>query len=156
VSSIPAGTDVLDADEPVYDLPTVAGWWAAGDISENQALGRFDDASSARMRAERGDDRHALVAALEAEGAAAQGAIDANAPHTPEVTAAVHRYAAATPSALVLIQADDLAGETVALNLPGTDRERPNWRRKLGVDTADLWSTPVGRAAAADFTTRKA
>ena len=138
-----------------HDLPTVAGWWAEEDIAENQALGRFDAASSARMRHERSVDRIALVAALEADGAAVQGAIDAKGAHTPEITAAVHRFAAATPSALVLIQADDLAGETVALNLPGTDRERPNWRRKLGVETGELWKTPVGQAAAKDFASRK-
>lgn len=138
-----------------HDLPTVAGWWAAEDIDENQALGRFDTPSSERMRAERAADRRALVSALEAEGTASKGSLDANAPHTPQVTAAIHRFASAAPSSLVLIQADDLAGETVALNLPGTDRERPNWRRKLGVDTADLWKTPAGRAAAVDFTARK-
>ena len=27
-------------------------------------------------------------------------------------------------------QFDDLVGETVATNLPGTDHERPNWRLK--------------------------
>ena len=67
----------------------------------------------------------------------------------------MHRYACASPSALVLIQADDLAGETMMLNLPGTDRERPNWRRKLAVETDALWATPVGETAAADFAARK-
>jgi glycogen operon protein len=49
------------------------------------------------------------------------------------------------------VQADDLAGETSAVNLPGTDRERPNRRRRLAVDAADLWDTPVGARAAADL-----
>jgi glycogen operon protein len=30
-----------------------------------------------------------------------------------------------------MAQLDDLAGETQAINLPGTDRERLNWRRRL-------------------------
>ena len=67
------------------------------------------------------------------------------------VIAAAHRYVAATPSALVLVQADDFAGEIDAINLPGTDRERPNWRRKVGVPAAGLWESPVGRAAQTDF-----
>ena len=29
------------------------------------------------------------------------------------------------------VQADDLAMETVAVNMPGTDKEHPNRRRKL-------------------------
>ena len=32
--------------------------------------------------------------------------------------------------------------ETAALNLPGTDRERPNWRRKVRVGVDALWQTP--------------
>jgi glycogen operon protein len=34
------------------------------------------------------------------------------------------------------------------VNLPGTDRERPNWRRRLGVETNALWETLVGTATA--------
>ncbi len=51
---------------------------------------------------------------------------------------AVHAFLARTPCALRLLQADDLAGERVALNLPGTDRERDNWRRRIRVKSADL------------------
>ena len=36
------------------------------------------------------------------------------------------------------VQFEDLAGETIATNLPGTDRERPNWRRRLGSDVEAL------------------
>ena len=99
-------------------------------------------------------DKSALVAALGDAGVTPEP-VDPTAPHTPAVTAAVHRYACASPSALVLLQADDLAGETVMLNLPGTDRERPNWRRKIAVETSALWETPVGQAATADFEARK-
>ena len=52
---------------------------------------------------------------------------------------------------LVLLQADDLAVETVAQNLPGTDRERPNWRRKVSVAAAELWRTECGAAATLDL-----
>jgi 4-alpha-glucanotransferase len=105
-----------------HDLPTIAGWWAGADIAENRALGLIDDAAADIAQAERGADRQELVAALaaagvveKAEGPGTEEApIAADAPHTPAVTAAIHRYAGASPSALVLLQADDLAGETVA------------------------------------------
>jgi glycogen operon protein len=44
---------------------------------------------------------------------------------------------------LALLQADDLAGERVAVNLPGTDRERPNWRRRHVVDITTLCRAPA-------------
>ena len=59
---------------------------------------------------------------------------------------AVHGFLAATPSALVLAQADDLGGEKVAVNLPGTDRERPNWRRKIAIPVPQLIESPAARA----------
>ena len=138
-----------------HDLPTVAGWWNGADIEERRALGLAAEAQVAEARTERQADREALVAALDAAGVAPENPVDAAAPHTPAVTAAVHRYACASPAALVLIQADDLAGETVMLNLPGTDRERANWRRRIAVDAGALWETAVGRDAARDFAARR-
>jgi 4-alpha-glucanotransferase len=38
-------------------------------------------------------------------------------------------------------QFDDLVGETIATNLPGTDRERPNWRLKVGSDVAAAFAS---------------
>jgi hypothetical protein len=38
-----------------------------------------------------------------------------------------------------MIQADDLAAEERAVNLPGTDTERPNWRRRLRLATEDCF-----------------
>ena len=134
-----------------HDLPTVAGWWTGADIDEKQSLGLLGADAAADARAERQASRHALAEALDQAGVVAGTPIDGTAPYAPAITAAIHRFAASSAAALVLLQADDLAGETVAVNLPGTDRVRPNWRRKLGVDVADLWRTPVGVQAVADF-----
>ena len=134
-----------------HDLPTIAGWWGETDIKEKRDLALLSEADAARARSERLAEKHALVAAMANAGVSPATPIDPEAPHVPEVTAAIHRYACATPSALVLLQADDLAGETEALNLPGTDRERPNWRRRIGVDANALWDSPAGTQAVADF-----
>ena len=32
------------------------------------------------------------------------------------------------------------------MNLPGTDKERANWRRRLDTDVTDLCQTPLARA----------
>jgi glycogen operon protein len=47
---------------------------------------------------------------------------------------------------LVLAQADDLGGERVAVNLPGTDTERPNWRRRIATPLPDLLRTETAQA----------
>lgn len=118
-----------------HDLPTVAGWWAGTDLDERERLGLARDEALAEERAQRERDRASLAASLaEAD------------PNAATIATALHRFLAQTPCALTLVQADDLAEETEALNVPGTDRERPNWRRRLGVDASELWETPLGRS----------
>ena len=57
---------------------------------------------------------------------------------TGDLLADAHAYVAKTPCTVMFVQADDLSLETEPLNVPGTDRERPNWRRRLSVDTNTL------------------
>ncbi len=57
-----------------------------------------------------------------------------------------HGFVASSPSAVMLIQADDLSGETEPLNMPGTDRERPNWRRRISCSVDTLIEQPLARA----------
>ena len=110
-----------------HDMATITGWWQGNDIDERVALGLLDAAAEAAERRARGVEKAELVALLEAEGLAGG-----------DLVASVHALLARTPCRLVLLQADDLAGEVVGVNLPGTDRERPNWRRRLRVDVAEL------------------
>jgi glycogen operon protein len=51
----------------------------------------------------------------------------------------------------MLAQAEDLAGETVAVNLPGTDRERANWRRRLSTALPGLCETPRAKRILAEL-----
>jgi glycogen operon protein len=120
-----------------HDLPTLAGWWQGADIIERRALGLLDDVGEGRALQDRQSDKAALLALLAEEGLLPEP-VDPNAPLPVAFVAAVHAFIASTPAMLALVQADDLAGEVTAVNLPGTDRERPNWRRRLGPDTADL------------------
>lgn len=125
-----------------HDLPTLAGWWNGADIAEKRSLGLLDDpgAEAARQR-----EKTALVDMLQAEGLL-EDDIVAEGDMPMAFAAAVHAFVSATPALLALVQADDLAGETEAVNLPGTDRERPNWRRRLEIDAEALFDTPLARA----------
>ncbi|MCS0504376.1 glycogen debranching protein GlgX [Ancylobacter mangrovi] len=113
-----------------HDLPTLAGWWVGADIDERHSLGLETDATRVAALAERAAEKARLGAALLQEGLitavpAPDAALDDG------FVAAVHAFIARTGSMLALAQLDDLAGELAAVNLPGTDRERPNWRRRM-------------------------
>jgi len=140
-----------------HDLPTIAGWWRGADIDEKRSLGLLDDAVAGTARTERGVERTALAQALAAAGATHGRPVDAAATPDATLVAAVHGFIGAAPSALAVVQADDLAGATTALNLPATDRARPNWRRRIDVDVDALWTNEAGARTAkalADRATR--
>ena len=59
---------------------------------------------------------------------------------------------ARAPSRIMLIQADDLAGERDPLNVPGTDREWPNWRRRVSVNVEQLTGSPLASGILARVT----
>jgi glycogen operon protein len=126
-----------------HDLPTLAGWWSGADIAERTALGLVVDETSAL--AERAAEKTELVGQLAAEGLLEAAPVPVG-PLPDTVAAATHGFVSATPALLALVQADDLGGETVAVNLPGTDRERPNWRRRLTADVTELCRSDRARA----------
>jgi glycogen operon protein len=105
-----------------HDLPPFAGWWAGSDSLERRALGLTFDAAD-----QRAGDR----AALGLEG---------------DPLLAAHAAVAGSPAELVLVQVDDLVAETSSVNLPGTDMERPNWRRRLAVPVEDVFEGETARA----------
>ena len=64
---------------------------------------------------------------------------------------AVFRFLARTPTLLVSLQADDVAGEAHQANMPGADRGYPNWRRRMNASLEALTGSrgPLAHAAAA-------
>ncbi|MBU8545051.1 MULTISPECIES: glycogen debranching protein GlgX [Roseomonadaceae] len=131
-----------------HDLATLAGFWVGADLVERESLGLLAEPESAR--AERAADRAALLEALAAHGLLPEDAT-ADGPLDDALAAAIHALVAMTPSALLLVQAEDLAGETEAVNLPGTDRERPNWRRRLPLPAGPLAALPRAQAILAEL-----
>jgi len=109
-----------------HDLAPFAAYWRGTDVAERLRLGFLDRAGAARERALRARVRAAVGAALVRRGLLAS----ARAP-APRVARACLELLAESPAGFVLISLDDLSGETAAQNVPGTQHEHPNWRRRL-------------------------
>ena len=118
-----------------HDLATLAGWWQGADIAERLSLGLLTLAKAGEDIAHRREEKRGLTAALVAAGLIGSGLSD-DAPLTDAVAAAVHAFIGRAGSKLAHAQFDDLVGDAVQTNLPGTDRERPNWRLKAAQDVA--------------------
>ncbi len=127
-----------------HDLPPLAGWWEGVDIAERLDLGLITPAEAEEARAARVRDKVELIEALtEAELC---GGIDPASALDAELAAAIHAFIARSGAALAIAQVEDLAGERIAVNLPGTDRERPNWRLRLGVSLETLFEGSLAKA----------
>ncbi|MCB1883040.1 MAG: 4-alpha-glucanotransferase [Geminicoccaceae bacterium] len=128
-----------------HDLPTLAGYWRGEDIDLRDRLDLFPDEGQAEAdRKERRRDKARIVQGLAKAGVAEDGTNEPEAAPEPRAEAdealllAAHRYLARTPSALVMLQAEDAILQTEQANLPGTIDEHPNWRRRLPVPVDGL------------------
>jgi 4-alpha-glucanotransferase len=103
----------------------------------------LDDAQ--KRIGERNAEKRALVEALSRDGLI-DAAVAYGAPLTDAFAGAVHAWLGGAGSMLASAQVDDLAGEAIGTNLPGTDRERPNWRHRLDLNVGILMTSPRARA----------
>ncbi|HYD77183.1 malto-oligosyltrehalose synthase [Ramlibacter sp.] len=137
-----------------HDLPTLRGFWLGEDLELLAQLGLYaDDAMRERAVLDRAQDRARLLLALEHERLLpADASVQPTSipDTTPEFVAAVHGWLARTPCWLAGVQLDDVAGQRLQVNVPGTTEERcPNWRRKLDLAVDDLASDERFAAVAA-------
>jgi glycogen operon protein len=137
-----------------HDLPTLSGWWIGADIAEKRALGLLNKEAEAAAAVHRRSEKGVLVSELLRRGLL-EAQPDAESPMNDALANAIHAYVSASPSCLMLAQADDLAGEVEAVNLPGTDRERPNWRRRLASTVEQLMDSERGKSIAGALKDRR-
>ncbi|MCJ8139188.1 4-alpha-glucanotransferase [Falsirhodobacter halotolerans] len=123
-----------------HDLPPFRSWWTGVDNQLREELGLVTVSGNAERAAERQQDRDRLVAALH------QGEQEVDPSDMDGLVIAVHRHLAMAPSRLFVARFEDMAGETVAVNVPGTsDDLYPNWRPKLRATFADIMASVLAR-----------
>lgn len=125
-----------------HDLPTLAGFWGAGDLKERTDLDLFpseelrDQQTRARIQ-----DRQQMLLRLDEEELLPDGMSrkpSSLPPMSSQLAQAVHVYVARSPAQLMMVQLEDVLGRLEQVNLPGTTDQRPNWRYKLTLDLEDL------------------
>lgn len=119
------------ASASTHDLPTLAGFWQAGDLALGEKFGMYDGEALRDLQQQRDVQKQALLEALQQAGTLTS--VPRNTAMTPALNVAMHRYLAQTESALLGLQPEDWLGMTAPVNVPGTVDEYPNWRRKINV-----------------------
>jgi len=112
-----------------HDLPPLAGWLEGDDIALHERLGLIDAETARQTRVSRESGVAQLRAAL-----VASGDLRELQPDTESIVLGAYRYLARSPARIVMLQIEDALGERTPVNIPGTNLEYPNWRRKLRDD----------------------
>ena len=122
-----------------HDMPTLRAFWEGRDIDLRQRLKLYPSVEiEHEVQRERDRDREALLAALREQGLEPQSPASPSELFSPQLAHALHLYLARSTASLVALQIEDLLGMVDPVNVPGTDREYPNWQRKLTEDIEDI------------------
>jgi 4-alpha-glucanotransferase len=105
-----------------HDLPTFAGWRDHHDLAVKHALG-FDPGETS-------EERECSILAF-------RHALEKRGIEVADFTS-VTRYLGEAPSRLLVISIEDLLEIRDQVNVPGTTKEYPNWRRRLPVVLEEL------------------
>ncbi|MFZ4832513.1 4-alpha-glucanotransferase [Rouxiella sp. Mn2063] len=128
-----------------HDLPTLRGYWQAEDLTLGKTLGIYPDADVLEnLYQERERSKQGLLEALHhADCLPEKVAHDAkNVAMNPLLNRGLHRYLAASNSAMLGLQPEDWLDMSTPVNVPGTNTEYPNWRRKLACGLDEIFSNP--------------
>jgi 4-alpha-glucanotransferase len=127
------------ATPTTHDMPTLRSYWEGRDIELRRRLNLYPSAEIANaIIEERGRDRELLLAALKEQGLSPSAPSTPFAPFTAELASALQLYLARSSTLLVALQIEDLLGMVDPVNVPGTDREYPNWQRKLNATIEEI------------------
>jgi 4-alpha-glucanotransferase len=105
-----------------HDTATFAGFWKGRDIGLRRKLGATDEHQAQKDRRQRERLRVAITRELRR--------LKFPAATTTQVCRALLTIEARGPAQVALVNLEDLWTEQRQQNLPGTDREHPNWRQR--------------------------
>jgi 4-alpha-glucanotransferase len=108
-----------------HDMPPFTAHCHGLDVADRADLGLIPPEKLPSVESSRFKLMEALKAFLAHRGFQRQ-----KTQSVPALTHAMLEWLAATPAELLLVNLEDLWGEKLPQNVPGTCAERPNWRRK--------------------------
>lgn len=130
-----------------HDLPTLRGYWNANDLTLGKHLGIYTTEQLPALYQQRLQKKQRIV-----NGLCHQHCLPAHMKNktdklsmTPALRCAIYRYMASCHSALLGVQPEDWLDMAQPVNIPGTDQQYPNWRRKLSQGLDEIFMEPAIR-----------
>ncbi|MBQ4835081.1 4-alpha-glucanotransferase [Pseudoalteromonas luteoviolacea] len=119
-----------------HDVPPFHGWWNGKDLDIKLSYKLIDTPQYEQSKSARDTEKERLINWVSQHQVSN---IDLNSP-SQDVYQAVMFILAKSGSRLLAIQLDDLDLQEFPVNIPGTHKEYPNWRRKLNHELSELFT----------------
>ncbi len=126
-----------------HDVPTLAGWWNKSDLALRKKIGLYKtDHEFNETLGARESDLIQILHWLNEQGLLPEKWQDFNIHKSFDraLLDAILTANSRSAAQLVSIQVDDLCLTELPINIPGTCDEYPNWRRKLPLNTNNIFS----------------
>jgi 4-alpha-glucanotransferase len=124
-----------------HDLPTLRSWWEGHDLRLRDDLNLYpNDELKLQAQGARESERRNLMHALVENGLWHWQEHEPLPEYSAALSRAVHAFLGLSTANIALVQIEDLIGMTDPVNVPGTDKEHPNWQRKVTLDTETIFA----------------
>lgn len=127
-----------------HDVVSLASFWHCRDLELMAQLGILENESLQQKYTQRVVDKQALLDRLHLDNylpADYQGDALTMAMHD-HLNQMIHQYLAHSQSQLIGVQLENLLGQELSFNMPGTANEYSNWRKKLSLTLQQIFSEP--------------
>lgn len=129
-----------------HDLPSARGWWNGADIGRRARLDLYPRPDLVPHEVEnRRHERRLMVAVLAGENLLPHDfPVDDDLSEAAATTFAVaaNRFLDRARSRLMMVQIEDVLGQDMQMNLPGTTDQHPNWRVRYARTVTDILADP--------------
>ena len=124
-----------------HDMPTLVGWWHYYDLQLGQKLGIYTQQEADNLQAQRAESKQRILDSMHGLGSIADTYTrDASqSVMNKELACALQVHMCTGSCSLFSSQVEDWIGVDKPVNVPGTNTEYPNWRRKLTRDLEDIF-----------------
>ncbi|NCB49918.1 MAG: 4-alpha-glucanotransferase [Alphaproteobacteria bacterium] len=124
-----------------HDMPTFAAYWQNKDLELLFKMGRKSQEDVLKEEEQRKKERGALFSVLAQNGLFLKGIenedLEGKRIH-PLLIKKIYEFLLQTNSQILLIRIEDICHQVKQMNLPGTNKEYPNWRYKLFFSNKDF------------------
>ena len=127
-----------------HDMPTLKGWWNDLDLIGGIRMGVYTEEESKALREDRARARQRILDSIHGlHSVGDEIPTDATKTvFTPELAKGLQVHMCRSACMMYSSQLEDWIGVEKPVNIPGTFREYPNWRRKLTRDLDEIFDDP--------------